>query len=356
MLLLLLVCLLHADPVYWSCVKVMISQVHDMKEYSALPEAYHIGCHPVAKVEVVGTIVSVLIRASMVCYSSQLLFSLHSSEGRSLAVALSASDSAHDCLLSFPVSPSLVDDGTGILHCNCWYNQNAVFSTNNNGAAGGVQSSATMNALSPMNVALYRQTPSRSQGFVSTPFSTLAMGNVVRVRGKISVYAGARNLSVEALYVESEDPHAEVLHWIEAMHLYNTVYSQPSAIFLETQLQHTASATPLASACLEYAKRKAQTAAATAANEEDSTKATFTAEELIARPELEAIAKKQAEAILQQRHGNALPVSVASTAASSSSSTSTADITPVQCMQSALDLLMQMSSILQSVTSWSRCD
>jgi hypothetical protein len=91
-----------------------------------------------------------------------------------------------------PPPRSAVDDGSGILHCNCWFNQNAAYSSPAPVAAGtGLSRGA--------RASLYRRSVSSSRGFVSTPYHMLALGAVVRARGTIKPYMGGHELSVDSL-------------------------------------------------------------------------------------------------------------------------------------------------------------
>ena len=80
-----------------------------------------------------------------------------------------------------------VDDGSGIVHCNSWYNQNATFA----GSSAG--------ALNSIPTALRRVTPESSVGFVSTPMQLLEMGNLVRVRGRITQFRDRREIAVDTI-------------------------------------------------------------------------------------------------------------------------------------------------------------
>lgn len=52
------------------------------------------------------------------------------------------------------------------------------------------------------------------------------LGQLVTVQGKISVFREQRQLTVDLIYPET-DPNAEVLFWLEAVNLSNTVYKEP---------------------------------------------------------------------------------------------------------------------------------
>lgn len=53
----------------------------------------------------------------------------------------------------------------------------------------------------------------------------LKLGQLVTVQGKISVFREQRQLTVDLIYSES-DPNVEVLFWLEAINLGNTVYNK----------------------------------------------------------------------------------------------------------------------------------
>ena len=75
-----------------------------------------------------------------------------------------------------------VDDGTGVIHCTCWFNNNS-----------GVS------ALTPSHSSFFRQAPRASGGFASSPFNILAIGNVVRVRGQVKLYLQQRQITAESV-------------------------------------------------------------------------------------------------------------------------------------------------------------
>lgn len=107
-----------------------------------------------------------------------------------------------------------VDDGSGILHCNCWFNQSAAYASSSTADPASAASSSTAaaaaaataaaaasisSALQPSHSSFYRHSPAAAGGFVSSPFSTLRMGSTVRARGKIGPYRGRRVMTVEAM-------------------------------------------------------------------------------------------------------------------------------------------------------------
>jgi len=59
------------DPVFWSSVKLRVSDVFSLPCYPGLPDSFRLGSHPVTKVELVGVVVAVLQRGAFVSYSGQ---------------------------------------------------------------------------------------------------------------------------------------------------------------------------------------------------------------------------------------------------------------------------------------------
>eukprot|EP00658_Telonema_sp_P-2_P020328 TRINITY_DN18040_c0_g1_i3.p1 TRINITY_DN18040_c0_g1~~TRINITY_DN18040_c0_g1_i3.p1 ORF type:complete len:267 (+),score=58.43 TRINITY_DN18040_c0_g1_i3:151-951(+) len=56
------------------------------------------------------------------------------------------------------------------------------------------------------------------------------LGQLVSVRGRVGVYEGSRQVTVSSAQLEA-DPNAEVLHWLDLIHLHRECYSKP---FVET--------------------------------------------------------------------------------------------------------------------------
>nr|XP_058952214.1 CST complex subunit STN1-like isoform X1 [Pocillopora verrucosa] len=61
---------------------------------------------------------------------------------------------------------------------------------------------------------------------LSTGQESYDLGQLVTVQGKISVFREQRQLTIDLIYPE-KDPNAEVLFWLEAVNLGNTVYKEP---------------------------------------------------------------------------------------------------------------------------------
>jgi len=71
------------DPLYWAYVRLFISQIHQLKPFHGMPETQSLFGHPVSRAEILGYVVSVQQRASLVSYT--------------------------------------VDDGTGLIQCTRWW-------------------------------------------------------------------------------------------------------------------------------------------------------------------------------------------------------------------------------------------
>ena len=92
---------------------------------------------------------------------------------------------------SFTCGHISVDDGTGVIHCTCWFNNNSVGSS----------------ALTPSHTSFFRQAPRAAGGFASSPFNILAIGNVVRVRGQVKLYLQQRQITAESVCQSQQWAH-----------------------------------------------------------------------------------------------------------------------------------------------------
>jgi len=143
------------DPLYWCCAKLSIADVLSLSAWAEglAGAAYKLGSaehpHPIARAEVLGTIVGVVVRAMHVIYD--------------------------------------IDDGSGVLPCTAWFSPSA--------ARDGLSYTGGSAA------ALYRMAPRTAGGFVSSPVNVLALGCVVRVRGRIGEFwrDATRQLTVESV-------------------------------------------------------------------------------------------------------------------------------------------------------------
>lgn len=177
------------DPTYWSCLKLFARDVLELSVHPLLPDCLlwqaagaagaAASTRAVSKAEVMGVVVGV-------------------KHNRDKGVEY------------------LIDDGTAVLSCLCWYVTTGASASSASTLGSGLLSSS----------ALYRDLPTVSTAFVSTPFHTLSLGAVARVRGRISCWREQRQINVESMYIEV-DPNAETMHWLECMQLRKTVYEQP---------------------------------------------------------------------------------------------------------------------------------
>nr|XP_043637499.1 CST complex subunit STN1 [Erigeron canadensis] len=94
-----------------------------------------------------------------------------------------------------------IDDGTGSIPCVLWLNQ---------------LTSPYFSRISPPSV--------RSIALMAKNFENVVrVGVLARVRGKIGVYRGKVQVTVNNVFVE-RDPNAEILHWLECMRLSRKCY------------------------------------------------------------------------------------------------------------------------------------
>ena len=152
------------DPTYWSSVKLFVHHLLSLPSYPGLAESSRMGSRAVSNVEIMGVIVGMTQRHAHVVY--------------------------------------LVDDGSGVIPCLCWFP-----------APGSSSSAAAAAAAAP---SLYRHAPAVASGFSSSPFALLAHGTVVRVRGRATTYLGQRQITVESTCQRTTHAgtrHAHMKQW-----------------------------------------------------------------------------------------------------------------------------------------------
>lgn len=91
---------------------------------------------------------------------------------------------------------------------------------------------------------------------LSTGQESYDLGQLVTVQGKISVFREQRQLTIDLIYSE-KDPNAEVLFWLEAVNLGNTVYKEPFTPSLkdfQTENSSVSKETELKKAILKHIK------------------------------------------------------------------------------------------------------
>ena len=208
------------DPSYWSCLKLFARDVIELDVHPKLPDCLVMRCAPaatraVSKGEQTGTAADNRGIDGSISMRPPPVLTRPVSKVEVMGVVVGVKHN-RDKGVEY-----LIDDGTTVLSCMCWYATTAVAAAS---LGSGLLSSS----------ALYRDLPTVSTAFVSTPFHTLAMGAVARVRGRPSCYREQRQVNVESMYIEV-DPNAETLHWLECMQLKKTVYDQPRSAANATQ-------------------------------------------------------------------------------------------------------------------------
>ncbi|XP_030462255.2 CST complex subunit STN1 [Syzygium oleosum] len=97
-----------------------------------------------------------------------------------------------------------VDDGTGCVPCVLWLNH----------------------ATSPYFARQRPQGVRLIADMANGQASLVKLGSVARVRGRITSYRGAVQITVSSVAAE-RDPNAEVLHWLDCLKLARRVYGRP---------------------------------------------------------------------------------------------------------------------------------
>ncbi|MQM21064.1 hypothetical protein Taro_054095 [Colocasia esculenta] len=111
----------------------------------------------------------------------------------------------------------LLDDGTGCVPCILWLNYHHLLRLPAEGAAA---------APAPIPRHLVGRSPSEIEmlGRVAEGHAERALlGALVRVRGRVTAYRGAVQLTVDGVAVE-RDPNAEALHWLQCFRLARRCY------------------------------------------------------------------------------------------------------------------------------------
>jgi len=94
-----------------------------------------------------------------------------------------------------------LDDGTGVISCKVWQGSDA-------------------DTRTPI---MYAGSLSKIQR------EPLQLGQTVRVLGRLNVFVGAFQLSVDSIRAEDDDVNVELLHWLDCITLYQEVYSNDNS-------------------------------------------------------------------------------------------------------------------------------
>ncbi|XP_072559983.1 CST complex subunit STN1 isoform X1 [Paramormyrops kingsleyae] len=179
------------DPVLSSFAKLYVKDILRMRESSQIPDVYFYKCHPLFKVDVLGTVVYKREREDFFCYG--------------------------------------VDDGTGVINCLCWKDEKWRENTDavNSGATLQVSNKGGFNPVEQLKKLKLAQKLS----------AQLEIGDLLRVRGSVKTSREQREI-MACSYYKVNDPVMEVqISWMmEVLHLYRDFYDKP---FLFTKsVQH----------------------------------------------------------------------------------------------------------------------
>lgn len=140
------------------------------------------GGHPVSRAEAVGVVVARERREKLLCF--------------------------------------LLDDGTGCIPCVLWLNHRLL--------AGSPPAGDGRSPAIPRLLAGRPPSEVEMLGLVAEGHASRAqMGALVRVRGRLTAFRGALQLTVGGVAAE-RDPNAEALHWLQCLRLARCCYARPT--------------------------------------------------------------------------------------------------------------------------------
>lgn len=170
------------DPTFSAFARLYIADILQMPESSQVPGIYFYNCHPIYKVDVLGTVVYKREREDFFCYG--------------------------------------VDDGTGVINCLCWKNdllkepvepQTSGLKLSD-GAQGGFDPVAELKKFQQIQQNRCR----------------LDIGELIRVRGPVKTSRQHREIMASTFY-KVDDPMMEVqISWMtDVLQLYRLCYDKP---------------------------------------------------------------------------------------------------------------------------------
>ncbi|CAH6943789.1 CST complex subunit STN1 [Phodopus roborovskii] len=164
------------DPVFLAFAKLYIRDILEMKESHQVPGVFIYNRHPIRRVDIMGTVISVRERDTFYSYG--------------------------------------VDDATGVINCTCWKKDNAE-------SASDAAAPSTAGELS-MTSQLKRLQETIKQK------TKIEIGDVIHVRGYVRMFREEREICA-TLYYKVDDPvwNIQIARMLELPALYKRVYDQP---------------------------------------------------------------------------------------------------------------------------------
>lgn len=183
------------DPVFAAFARLYIKDILQMRESCQVPGIYFYNSHPIFKVDVLGTVVYKREREDFFCYG--------------------------------------VDDGTGVINCLCWKNEQWRDHTDRatssakplDGSHGGFNPVAELEKL--------RRAQRES--------SHLEIGELLRVRGPVKTSRQQREIMASTYYKVSDPVMTVQIGWMmDVPELYRQCYDKPFNLGTSSQDPHTA--------------------------------------------------------------------------------------------------------------------
>lgn len=165
------------DPVFVAFAKLYIRDILEMKESDQVPGVYFYNGHPIRRVDIMGTVVSLRERDAFYSYG--------------------------------------VDDATGVINCICWKKLSDTESSSEPAALCTSRELSVTSQLKKLQETIKQKTK-------------LEIGDVIRVRGFVRMFREEREVCA-TMHYKVDDPawSIQIARMLELPALYKKVYDQP---------------------------------------------------------------------------------------------------------------------------------
>ncbi|XP_027262866.1 CST complex subunit STN1 isoform X1 [Cricetulus griseus] len=165
------------DPVFLAFAKLYIRDILEMKESHQVPGIYIYNGHPIRRVDILGTVISVRERETFYSYG--------------------------------------VDDATGVINCTCWKKLDNAKSSPDPAAPSTARELSMTSQLKKLQETMEQKTK-------------IEIGDVIRVRGYVREFRKEREICA-TLYYKVDDPvwNIQIARMLELPALYKRIYDQP---------------------------------------------------------------------------------------------------------------------------------
>ncbi|XP_051002706.1 CST complex subunit STN1 [Acomys russatus] len=165
------------DPVFLAFAKLYIRDILEMKESYQVPGIYIYNGHPIRRVDIMGTVVSMQEKDAFYSYG--------------------------------------VDDATGVIKCVCWKKLSSTESSSDPAAPSAARELSVTSQLKKLQETTEQKTK-------------IEIGDVIRVRGYVRMFREEREVCA-TIYYKVDDPvwNIQIARMLELPALYKKVYDQP---------------------------------------------------------------------------------------------------------------------------------